>query len=182
MMLKRHWKRSQRARDIDHSKRARRTFSPDNPRGRRLWYQHPNRYDMRGLDNPGAKEYYQVPDWDAYWAAVKDRFKKARGTSTHRQMQQRMGGSNVYEKQMITRITGTTSLNYLQVKHLLNMDPEDQIGDIETMIKEAAAGFSNPREAYERAKKRIKKRLKGIDGIPTIDVEALMESYRRGTL
>ncbi len=75
MMLKRHWKRSQRARDVDHAKRARHTYTPDQAHGRRKWHRNPDEYDMKGLDDPEADERYQEPDWDAYDAAVREKKK-----------------------------------------------------------------------------------------------------------
>lgn len=109
-ILKRHWNRTQRARDIDRKKKAKRTFNYTNLRGRNLWYAHPELYDLEGIDSLNASMERQIPQWDLLKQHPKQYHHKARKAPQKHTSR---------EKQKVRYIMQTTRSNYSQARGLL---------------------------------------------------------------
>ena len=87
--------------------------------------------------------------------------KKPTGSlSKRRRGQLRMKATDPYQRQLIKKLMQKTGMTYFQIKNLINLDPHDDIVDIETEISSASGHSNDPLEVYEYAKKKIVKKIR----------------------
>jgi len=122
-ILRRHWNRSKKARMIDRKKQAKKTFPYSDIYGRNLWYKHPEKYDLIGIDTLNASMERQIPQWD-----LLEKRKKKRHTSRKHSRE---------EKRKVKYIMQTTGSNYAQARGLLkgrDLSYSTKVRKLEEMI------------------------------------------------
>jgi len=141
-----HMKRSPRARAIDASLPANKTFSPHSKKGVTKWLRSPNRFDLYGIDSPKTSS-----DW---------KMKTSKhGKSKSRRGRERLTFSDPYERQMAKRLQRQTGMTHMQVSNLIREAKKSDEIDVETTIGRVQGLSKKKTELYESAKKDIRERL-----------------------
>jgi len=100
--------------------------------------------------------------------------------SKSRRGQLAMKTTDPHERAMIKRIMNKTGMTYFQVKNLIKLDRHSDTVDIETEVMSVAGESNDPKELYEFAYKRIKKKMRdfGKWEFSTGEIGNMMDRYQ----